>query len=61
MNKKLIVQRAIQFALIIFLLFNIGLAVVTKDVSITSFVCACVLGVLQAVLILLLLYTDNQD
>lgn len=60
MNKKLIVQRVIQFVIMLFLLFSICFAWITKEVSVTSFVLACVLGVCQAILIILLLYTEED-
>lgn len=60
MNKKVLWQKIIQCCAIVFLLFNIVYTMVTNSASSLSFILACVFGICEAVLVLLLLYTDKS-
>lgn len=60
MNKKVLWQKIMQCCAIVLLLFNIVYTMVTNSASSLSFIFTCVFGICEAVLVLLLLYTDKS-
>lgn len=59
-NKKYIARIACQVLIAIFLVSNIVIAATTKEITLFSYICCHVLGVLQSVLIIDMLRGENS-